>query len=106
MTMGSYTEISPDLTRRADKLVADHLGQALHRGNFKDMVDSGELNAASFAAEVTDVVAGTKVGRDDPGQRIIVALVGMGCLDLSVAALAYERIVAFGEDVPRIDMTG
>ncbi|OHD71777.1 MAG: hypothetical protein A2177_09800 [Spirochaetes bacterium RBG_13_68_11] len=106
MTMGSYTEISPDLTRKADKLVVDHLGQALHRGNFKDMVDSGELNAASFAAEVTDVVAGRKVGRDDPRQRIIVALVGMGCLDLSVAALAYERIVASGEQVPGIDLTG
>lgn len=50
MTMGSYTEISPDLTRRADKLVVDHLGQGMHRGNFKDMVDSGELNAGSFAA--------------------------------------------------------
>ncbi|MCX7029912.1 MAG: hypothetical protein NTU62_07290, partial [Spirochaetes bacterium] len=81
-------------------------GQGLHRGNFKEMVDSGELNAESFAAEVTEVVAGKKVGRDNPGQRIIVALVGMGCLDLSVAALAYERIVASGENVPGIDMMG
>ena len=70
------------------------------------MVDSGELSAASFAAEVTDVVAGKKIGRDDAGQRIILALVGMGCLDLSVAALAYERIVASGEDVPAIDLAG
>jgi alanine dehydrogenase len=106
MTMGSYTEIAPELARKADKLVVDHLGQALHRGNFKDMVDSGELSAASFAAEVTDVVAGKHIGRDDAGQRIIVALVGMGCLDLSVAALAYERIVASGEDVPAIDLAG
>jgi ornithine cyclodeaminase/alanine dehydrogenase-like protein (mu-crystallin family) len=82
MTMGSCTEISPDLTTRADKLVVDHLGQGLHRGNFKEMVDSGELNAESFAAEVTEVVAGRKIGRDNSGQRIIVALVGMGCLDL------------------------
>jgi ornithine cyclodeaminase/alanine dehydrogenase-like protein (mu-crystallin family) len=55
---------------------------------------------------VTEVVAGRKVGLDDPGQRIIVALVGMGCLDLSVAALAYERIVASGEPVREIDLMG
>jgi ornithine cyclodeaminase/alanine dehydrogenase len=106
MTMGSYTEISPELSRKADKLVVDHLGQGMHRGSFKDMVDSGELTAQSFAAEVTEVVAGKKVGRDDAGQRIIVALVGMGCLDLSVGALAYERIIASGENVPRIDLAG
>lgn len=106
MTMGSFTETSADLVLKADKLVADHLGQAMHRGNFKAMVDSGELSAGSFAAEVTEVVAGTKAGRDDPGQRIVLALVGMGCLDLSVAALAYERIVASGEPVPSIDLGG
>jgi alanine dehydrogenase len=106
MTMGSYTEIAPNLSRKADKLVVDHLGQALHRGNFKDMVDSGELTAASFAAEVTEVVAGRKPGRDNPDQRIVVALVGMGCLDLSIAALAYEHIVASGERVPEIDLAG
>jgi alanine dehydrogenase len=106
MTMGSYTEIAPELARKADKLVVDHLGQGLHRGNFKDMVDRGELTARSFAAEVTEVVAGRKIGRDDPGQRIIVALVGMGCLDLSVAALAYERILATGENVPVVDLAG
>jgi len=106
MTMGSYTETSADLIRKADKLVADHLGQAMHRGNFKFMVDSGELAAGSFAAEVTEVVAGKKAGRDDPGQRIVLELVGMGCLDLSVAALAYERVVASGDPVPSIDLEG
>ena len=106
MTMGSYTEISPQLSRKADKLVVDHLGQGPHRGSFREMVDRGELSAASFAAEVTEVVAGKKVGRDDPGQRIIVALVGMGCLDLSVAALAYARITASGEDVPAVCLAG
>jgi alanine dehydrogenase len=106
MTMGSYTETSPDLVRRADRLVVDHLGQGLHRGNFKEMVDSGELAAGSFAAEVTEVVAGKKAGREDPSHRIVVALVGMGCLDLSVAALAYERVIASGEDVPAIDLAG
>ena len=106
MTMGSYTETSVDLVRKADKLVADHLGQAMHRGNFKAMVDSGELVAGSFAAEVTEVVAGKAAGRDDPDQRIVLELVGMGCLDLSVAALAYERVVASKEPVPSIDLEG
>jgi alanine dehydrogenase len=106
MTMGSYTETSQELVRKADTLVVDHLGQALHRGNFKEMVDTGELTAASFAAEVTEVMAGRKRGRDGPEERILLAIVGMGCLDLSVASLAYERIVASGEEVPAVDMMG
>ena len=106
MTMGSYTEISEKLSKKADKLFVDHLGQAMHRGNFKEMVDKGELNEKSFAGEVTEVVAGKKKGRDNVDQRIVVALIGMGCLDLSVAAEAYERIVASGEKVTEIDMMG
>jgi ornithine cyclodeaminase/alanine dehydrogenase len=106
MTMGSYTETSDDVCLRADRLLADHLGQAMHRGNFKALVDRGALTAASFAAELTEVVAGRKRGRGAADERIVLALVGMGCLDLSIASLAYERIVASGEQVLAVDLGG
>lgn len=106
MTMGSYTEISEELVLKADKLFVDHMGQGLHRGNFKEMVEKGLISEQSFAAVLTDVVCGKAAGRDNDSQRIVIALVGMGCLDLAVAAVAYGRLLASGEAVLSVDMLG
>ena len=104
LTMGSYTEISEELVLKADKLFVDHMGQGLHRGNFKAMVDAGKITADSFAGVITDIVAGKTKGRENPDERIIVAIVGMGSLDLSLAALIYERAIDSGEDVLTVEM--
>ncbi len=57
-------------------------------------------NGALRALMVGDWISDMRTG----SQPAVAALVGMGCLDLSVAALAYERIVAARERVPAIDM--
>jgi hypothetical protein len=54
----------------------------MHRGNLKEMADSGELSASSFAAEVTEVVAGKKKGRDGPDQRIVAARERVPAIDM------------------------
>ena len=56
------------------------MGQGLHRGNFKAMVDAGKITADSFAGVITDIVAGKTKGRENPDERIIVAIVGMAIL--------------------------
>ena len=104
MTMGAFTETSADLVLNADKLMLDHVGQGLHRGNLKEMVDKGLVTEKSISAVLTDVVCGKAAGREHSDQRIVIELVGMGCLDLAVAATAYERILASGEPVVTVDM--
>ena len=104
MTMGSFTETSADLVINADKLMLDHIGQGLHRGNLKEMAAKGLVTEASIGAVLPDVVCGKATGREHPDQRIVIELVGMGCLDLAVAATAYARILASGEKVVSVDM--
>jgi ornithine cyclodeaminase/alanine dehydrogenase len=104
LTMGSYTEIDDEIPRRFDRLFADSIAQGLHRGNFKEMADRGEITAESFTAEIPDVAAGKVTGRVDPAQRIAAGLIGMGSLDLAVAEEALKRLAASQEKVLRINM--
>ncbi|MBE6799534.1 MAG: ornithine cyclodeaminase family protein [Ruminococcaceae bacterium] len=106
LPMGSFHEVDDDIARKFDKIYLDNIAQGMHRGQFLNMAHTGEITAESFDAELPDVVAGIKKGRDNSEQRIICQLVGMGCPDLAVATLAYNRIVASGEEVVSVDMIG
>lgn len=104
MPMGSFQEVDDNIARKFDKLYLDNIAQGLHRGQFLPMAHRGEITPEDFDAELTEVAAGKKAGRDNDEQRIICQLVGMGSLDLSVATLAYERIVEAEKDLVRINM--
>ena len=106
LTMGSYQEADDDIARKFDKLYLDHIAQGLHRGQFLGMASRGEIGPNDFAAELTEVAAGLKKGRDNPEQRIMAQLVGMGSPDLAVATLAYRRILESDEAPVSLDMLG
>lgn len=104
MPMGSFHEVDDDIARKFDKLFLDNIAQGMHRGQFLNMAHTGEITEDSFHAELPDVVAGLKKGRESAQERIICQLVGMGCPDLAVATLAYNRIMEAGEAVTAVDM--
>ena len=106
MPMGSFHEVDDDIARKFDKLYLDNIAQGMHRGQFLNMAHTGEITEESFDAELPDVLAGLKAGRDNGQQRIICQLVGMGCPDLAVATLAYNRILEAGEATVTVDMMG
>ena len=70
------------------------------------MASRGEITAEDFTAELTEVVAGRKPGRENPEERIMAQLVGMGSPDINVASLVYRRILEAGEEVVEVDMHG
>ena len=104
LPMGSFHEVSDDIARKFDKLFLDNIAQGMHRGQFLNMAHTGEITEASFHAELPDVVAGLKTGRENPQERIICQLVGMGCPDIAVATLAYRRITEAGAQITAVDM--
>lgn len=105
MPMGSFHEVDDNIARKFDKLFLDNIAQGMHRGQFLNMAHTGEITEESFHAELPDVVAGLKTGRENAQERIICQLVGMGCPDIAVATLAYNRIVEAGKTVTTVDMT-
>jgi ornithine cyclodeaminase/alanine dehydrogenase-like protein (mu-crystallin family) len=59
----------------------------------------------SYAAELPEIISGKKAGRTDSSQRIVAGLIGMGSLDLSVAAEVFEKITESPENVLHISMS-
>ena len=104
MTMGSYTETDEETVARADRLICDHIGQSLHRGNFHDPAAKGLIDEDSFAATLPEILTGAKAGRTDPKEKILCEIVGMGAPDAAVAALVLSRLTEKGIDVPEVDL--
>ncbi len=105
MTMGSFRETEFDVVRNADIIAVDHPEQALHRGNLKELAEAGEITLESIDATLPNILAGKQKGRKSPDDRIYAEIVGMGCPDVAIAALAYERIINSGEELVEVDMT-
>ena len=106
MTMGSFRETSFDVVRKADKIAVDQVGQSLHRGNVKELAEMGEITADSFDIIIPDVLAGKMPARTNPDDRIYAQIIGTGMLDVAVAGLVLERVIASGEPVTKVDMMG
>ena len=104
--MGSFHEIDDEICLQFEKRYLDHIAQGMHRGQFLGLAHDGRITEADFAAQLPEVVAGLKPGRENKEERIVCQLVGMGSPDLAVATLAYNRIMEFGADVPMLDMLG
>lgn len=104
MTMGSYTEIAQDVITQFDAIMLDHTEQALHRGSYKTFAERGIIDKTSIRAELPCIVAGKKPGRTSATERIVCELVGMGSLDVSIAAQVYKTIVETGADVLQVNM--
>jgi ornithine cyclodeaminase/alanine dehydrogenase len=89
--MGSNTEASDELILAADKIIVDHVGQTLHRGALKDLAEQGRLREENIYATIGEVVAGKKKGLENDSQRIICVPIGTGAMDISCAALVYNK---------------
>lgn len=89
--MGSYKEVTDELILSCDDIVVDHMGQALHRGSLKALADEGKLTPESISATIGELVNGDKTVSDLPKKRVLCLPIGMGCLDVALAYVAYER---------------
>ena len=89
--MGSYKEVTDELILSCDAIVVDHMGQALHRGSLKALADAGKLTPSDVTATIGELVNGDKEITDIANKKILCLPIGMGCLDVALAYVAYER---------------
>jgi ornithine cyclodeaminase len=68
--------------------------QAGRFGALRHHVDAGILNERSLHAELGQVLAGDRPGRESPDERILLWHRGLSILDIAVAQLILERAVA------------
>ncbi|HEX2095218.1 MAG TPA: ornithine cyclodeaminase family protein [Longimicrobiaceae bacterium] len=83
-------ELAPALLASA-KVVTDIRAQCARIGDLHHAVEAGVLDPADVHADLAEVVAGVRPGRETPGEVIVFDSTGMALQDVAAAAAVYER---------------
>lgn len=85
-------ELDPHLIA-ASKIVVDSLDQCAALGDLKLALRQGLMTKADVHAELGDVIAGSKPGRETSEEVIIFDSTGTALQDVAAAAIVYEKAV-------------
>jgi alanine dehydrogenase len=93
---GTISAVSADLLDVMDKVVVDDWreAQAGRFGALRQHVDTGVLTEQTLHAELGQIIAGDRPGRESADERILLWHRGLSILDVAVAYLILERAVA------------
>ena len=89
--MGSYQECEDDFILNADKIVVDHIGQALHRGALSGLNKKGKITEENIFATIGELVVGKKDVGPMSNQRICCVPIGTGAMDIAVASIVLKK---------------
>jgi ornithine cyclodeaminase len=88
-------ELAPDLFGWANRFVVDELSFALTCGSLGAWVSGGAVTADALArrldADIGEVAAGQKAGRQADGENVLAIIQGMAIGDLALSALAWRK---------------
>jgi alanine dehydrogenase len=90
---GTISAVEADLLDVMDKVVVDDWeeSQSGRFGALRPHVDSGRLSAQSLYAELGQIVAGLRPGRERPEERILLWHRGLSILDIAVGHLILTK---------------
>jgi ornithine cyclodeaminase/alanine dehydrogenase-like protein (mu-crystallin family) len=94
-------ELHPSLMARS-KVVCDILEQCAAMGDLHHALDAGLMTRANVHAELGEIVAGKKPGRESNEEVTIFDSTGMALQDVAAAAFLYEKAQRDGSGV-RLD---
>jgi ornithine cyclodeaminase/alanine dehydrogenase len=92
VSLGTYQEFDEESILGADKVLVDNWEQCSHRGELKKLVAGGRFKQEEVYAEIGEVAAGLKPGRNSPTERIMAIPIGLGTHDVAVGYRAYEML--------------
>ena len=95
---GTMSALPLDFTDGFDKFVMDDLGQmrAGHLGALRPHIDAGKISEASFYAEIGEIAAGLKPGRESAAETILFWHRGMSTGDIALGAAILEKARKMG----------
>lgn len=89
-------EMDPAGWASFDKTVIDDWDCNLTMREFRDMLEAGQFDRARLHAEIGEVVAGTKPGREHDDERILVHTTGLVSQDVGIVWWIYQQALAQG----------
>jgi ornithine cyclodeaminase/alanine dehydrogenase len=93
ISAGSYQELDSKVALSADKIVVDSWAQTSHRGELARLVEAGQLGEKNIHAEIGEILAGKKKGRESKDENILAIPIGLGSLDIGCAFEVYRKAV-------------
>ncbi len=95
---GTMSAVELSLTDIVDKVVVDDWGQCRggRFGALREHVDRGLLNEGNLHAELGQIVAGARPGRERDDETILFWHRGLATTDLAVGALLHQRALEQG----------
>ena len=95
---GTMSAVELSLTDSMDKLVVDDWGQckAGRFGSLRAHVDAGKLSAESLHAELGEIVAGRKPGREHDDETILLWHRGLSLSDIALGAAMLHKARQMG----------
>ncbi len=89
-------ELDPAGWAKLDKVVIDSWEFNMLQREFRRMVDSGLFSREQLYAEIHELVAGTKTGRERDDERILIHTTGLVSQDVALAHFLYQRALEKG----------
>jgi ornithine cyclodeaminase/alanine dehydrogenase-like protein (mu-crystallin family) len=97
LKLGSYQEIDLDLFTSADKIVVDKWEFISHRSKeIVELLEAGIITDQNIYAEITEIVAGKKVGRKNNDEIILFIALGLGGDYVTLFSDIYRRAKELG----------
>lgn len=95
---GTMSAVELDLTEIMDKVVVDDWGQCRQGpfGSLRAHVESGRLSEATLHAELAEIVAGKKPGRERAEETILFWHRGLSLSDIALGHAMLEKAAATG----------
>jgi ectoine utilization protein EutC len=85
-------ELDPRVLARADRVVCDLRSQCVRVGELQHAAAESLLPANADIAELGELTAGDRPGREGPDEITVCDLTGVGVQDTAIASYTYERV--------------
>jgi ornithine cyclodeaminase/alanine dehydrogenase-like protein (mu-crystallin family) len=95
-SIGKNQEIESEFYKRADKFVVDSWLHCKNKSDMQRLLKEQFLSEKDLYAELPELLAGKKPGRESPNERIFIRAIGLVNQDITLAHHIYQRALDTG----------
>ena len=95
-SIGKHQEMESDVYKKADKFVVDSWEHCKNKSDLQRMLKEHFLGEKDLYAELPEILAGKKPGRQSDRERIFIRAIGLVNQDIAMADWIYRRALDMG----------